>query len=137
MTSKDTQKYLTLDTLLEKSDLRQEDKFIPRLGAYVRMRELSAAEVFHIREQASTKDKDGKVEVDALKNVRLSLAACMVEPKMTPEDVAALFEKSTRAVDELAGAFKEMNGATDEGKKAAENSFRGQRGEEVPVPAGG
>ena len=130
-------KYLTLDALLEKSDLRQEDKYIPRLGAYVRMRELSAAEVFHIREQSTTKGKDGTPQVDALKNVRLSLAACLVEPKLSPEDVAALFEKSTRAVDELAQAFKEMNGATEESRKEAENSFRGQPGEEVPVQAGG
>lgn len=125
-------KYLTLDRLLELSDLRQEDKFIPRLGANVRMRELSAAEVFHIREGSTKADA-----TDAKKQTAMMLSLAMIEPKMTEADVMALWEKSSKVVDELANAYKEMSGTSAEAQKEAENSFRKQSGEGVPVQAGG
>jgi hypothetical protein len=146
MATKDTQKnltlempeekqYLTLDSLLKMSDLRQKDVYIKRLQSWVTIRELSAEEVLEIRKACSS-GKGDTFQFDALKNLKMQIQASMVNPKLTLANVETLFKGGTSAADELTVEIEKLNGVAAGSEKEAENSFRGQPGEEVPLSPG-
>lgn len=129
--------FLTLDSLLEMSDLRQEDVFINRWQRWVTIRELSAAEVMDIRRKCVLTVKGGEDGFDSDKNLKMQIAASMVRPTVTLADVETLYAGGQAAVAELVTAVMQINGMQSGAEKEAENSFRAEPGEEVPVQAGG
>lgn len=92
-------------TDLTSVELEEDDVELPG-GRLVRVRELSRAEVLRIRKENGD---------DALKIERATLVAAMVNPRMTPDEVAAWQRKSgvnkdigkvQQRIQELSGMFE-------------------------------
>lgn len=83
-------------------------------NAEISIREQSVSEVNDFyKKVVKNVDKSGKPEVDinAMMDVRLEkVAACMVEPKMTVDELKALSSKANDAINEIAEEIDKLSG---------------------------
>jgi hypothetical protein len=108
----DTQPYATLESLLESSLTEQDHEL--STGARVRIRALSRAEVLRI--QTIGKDK-------ALELERHTVAAGLVEPRMTVEQVAA-WQSADRAGGEIGRLMEAIRDLSGLGPGAAKSGVQ-------------
>ncbi len=113
-------KILTADEILAAPDLEERIVEVPEWGGAVRIRELTKAAQQQMRRKAT--GPDGQVDADRLE--LLMLAACIVEPQFSEEQVERLKEKSASAVDRVLQAVLDLAGLSPEAVKQAQKSFR-------------
>jgi hypothetical protein len=116
---KDGAKILTIDEILTAQDLETQEVEMQEWGGAVVVRGLSLDDVMMIREKAMVRG-----EVDPAVSTQLTLVAGLHEPRITPEQAAALSKKSAAALTRVLTAINSLSGLTPEAMKASEKSFR-------------
>lgn len=111
---------LTADEILAAQDLEERIVEVPEWGGAVKIRGLTKAAQQQVRRQAT--GPDGQVDADRLEI--LMLAACVIEPQFTEEQVERLKQKSATAVDRVLQAVLDLAGLSPEAVKQAQKSFR-------------
>lgn len=128
-----TKKKLTVAEILKRNQLRHETLSVDDWdGDEIEIRELSAAEKFEFSQAAGLYTP----QPNQVLFLKLSWAACLVEPTFTAEETDALFAESMRGLDQVLGAIKRLNKLNETAQVEAENSFRDDAGEVVPVSTG-
>ena len=94
---------LTIDQILQASDLPRETVPVPEWGGEVVVQGLSRAQFEAIHKAVGDDDQ---------RRERAMLAACIVEPKITEEQAGQLAEKSLVAYSRVAAAVGRVNGTT-------------------------
>ena len=109
----------TLEQILSAKDTNEDFVNVPEWGCKVKVKGLTKADQVRLRKQST---RAGKVDESKLEG--LVLVNGMVEPKITPDRVDALFEKSSGAVDRVLLRIFELSGMTDNQGEEAEADFR-------------
>lgn len=109
----------TLDQLLAVPDSNTEWIAIPEWGYKVQVKGLSKADQIKARKQASVRGK-----VDETKLEGLVFVYGMVTPKVTPDQLDRLYEKSSGVVDRILGAILRLSGMDGFVDEEAEADFR-------------
>lgn len=109
----------TLDQILNSKDVKEEWVPIPEWNMKVKVKGLSKAEQIKARKMSTTAGKpdDSKLEGNIL-------VLGMVSPKVTPDKVSALFEKSSGAVDKILTTILDLSNMTEKVNGDAEADFR-------------
>jgi hypothetical protein len=105
--------------------LVKQDVFVESLGMSVEIRSLTQKQRVDIREQCGWGSEEGKFDED--KAMLLQIVACVSDPALTEEDVAALAEQSADIIDELNLHISMLNmmgraGDLKKGSSPTENS---------------
>lgn len=100
----------TADDLLTVDEVVTRTVPIPIWGRAVVIRALSMSEAERLFRDARVTDPDGRVRVDGTTANRLLVQRSLVQPKMTPGQVDALFAKSAAGVSQIVAALMEING---------------------------
>lgn len=109
----------TLEQILGAKDSNEDYVNAPEWGCRVKVKGLSKAEQVRLRKQST---RSGKL--DEAKMEGLVIVHGMVEPKITPDRVDALFEKSSGVVDRILLKIFELSGMTDLQAEEADADFR-------------
>lgn len=109
----------TLDDILAVSDSNEESVNIPEWGFSVKVRGITKGEQIRLRKQAAVKGR-----LDEAKLEGLILVTGLVSPKVTPDKVDILFEKSSGAVDKILMAIFRLSGMDGQLDEEAEADFR-------------
>lgn len=107
------------EEILRRSALRQQViENVPRWGIDVTITELSAAALMDIR----TKGQGSEEQI-----AKLTLAAALVSPALTPERVDELWAASSEPLMHILNAVTELNRTGEGASTALEESFPGGR----------
>lgn len=109
----------TLEQILSAKDSNEDYVSVPEWGCKVKVKGLTKADQVRLRKQST---RAGKLDESKLEG--LVLVNGMVEPKITPDRVDALFEKSSGPVDRILLRIFELSGMTDPQAEEAEADFR-------------
>lgn len=112
--------YLTDEELFATDDLVEQDLTIPEWGGKkVRLKALTKRQQQNVRRRSTVK---GIVQ-DDLYELHMVVEG-MIRPKLTPEQVNQLAERSASAIDRIVTELYGMNGLTVEAMEAFEKAFR-------------
>lgn len=103
-------KLLSFEAILKADDLRTEEITVPAWGGPVRVGVFTKAQQVQMQADAATIGPDGKPKVDMGRMQKQILLHGLVEPKLTPGQVDAVFTKSAEAVDVVLNAIMRLNG---------------------------
>lgn len=119
---------LTLDEIETLDDLPEKTLLIPEWGENVgvKLRALTKQEQIDVRNRATVAGVVNEDEADLL-----AIAASLVEPTMTPDQISLLRTKNAAAIDRMSAALIELNGLTAEALSAMEAAFRAVAGATV------
>lgn len=125
---------LSREQILGATDRKTEDVAVPEWGGSVRVRGLSGAERDAYEASIVQLGAGGKRSVN-LKNLRARLVAYSVidedgNPLFTPEDVAALGDKSAAALERVFDVARKLSGLADGDVKELAEGF-------APAPSDG
>lgn len=116
---------LSVDAILNASDLPEEVVPVPEWGGAVKVRGFTKAKQGELIKQATTKVMEAGKPVDKLDNEKLQLLMFVhgvIEPSFTPEHAGALAQKSAGAIDKVIKRVMVLSGWNPEAVKAAEKS---------------
>ena len=109
----------TLEGILSAPDSKEEYVKIPEWGVRVKVKGLTKKEQILARKKSTSKGN-----LDESKLEGLIFVAGMVEPRITPDKVDQLFEKSSGAVDRILAAIFRLSGMDGAVDSEAESDFR-------------
>lgn len=109
----------TLESLLSVDDSTEEWIAIPEWNMRVKIRGLSKTDQLKARKQAS---RSGQLDPQKLES--LVLAYGMVTPKITPDKIDQLFQKSSGIIDRILTGILRLSGMDEATDKGAEADFQ-------------
>lgn len=109
----------TLEQLLAVQDSNTEWIAVPEWGFKVQVKGLSKADQIRARKQSSVRGK-----LDESKLEGMVFVYGMVSPKITPDQLDRLYEKSSGVVDRILGAILRLSGMDEQTDGQAEADFR-------------
>ncbi len=111
-------KILSVDDILAAADLAEETVDVPEWGGAVKVKGLTRAQVYELREKSKVAGK-----FDAARADMLTLLAGIVEPKFTEDQGPILMRKSAAATERISSAIGRLSGMDEGAAAAADRSF--------------
>lgn len=133
----DTSDFLTEDELLDFEDIKERELVIPEWGGKkVRIRGLTLQEMSTLATRASRPGPRGQPDIiDRELSILLTLQYGLVQPKISPENLPRLKQKSAGAVTRIVQAINDL-GPTPENIDDATKSDAGQLNGAISILAG-
>lgn len=106
--------FLSEEEILDFDDIREEVITVPEWGnKKVRIRGLTLSQMSTLAAKATRRDRSGTDVIDREMSVALTLVYGMVQPKIKPENVGRLKEKSAAAITRIVQAINALGPTQD------------------------